>query len=173
MKECNVISIDLAKDIFQVCIMNAKGKIIFNKEFTRKKLIAWLSQQAVSLVVMESCGGSSYWARLALSLGHEVMVIPPRQVKPFRTGQKTDSNDAIAIAVASKAPNIKPARYLNVEQQCLQSIDKMRYMLDKQKLQTSNQIRGLLLEFGIVIPKTESGFKTRIPEILEDAENEL
>ncbi|MBC8209845.1 MAG: IS110 family transposase [Gammaproteobacteria bacterium] len=173
MKECNVIAIDLAKDIFQACIMNTHGKIIFNQEFTRKKLITWLPQQAVSLVAMESCGGSSYWARFALSLGHEVMVIPPRQVKPFRTGQKTDSNDAIAIAVASQAANIKPARYLNVEQQGLQSIDKMREMLDKQKLQISNQIRGLLLEFGIVIAKTASSFKSRIPEILEDAENEL
>ncbi len=153
--------------------MNSDGEIIFNQAFSRKRLIEWLPQQKVSLVAMESCGGSSYWSRLASSLGHEVMVIPPRQVKPFRTGQKTDSNDVIAIAVASQASNIKPARYLTVEQQGLQSIDKMRDMLNKQKLQLSNQTRGLLLEFGIVINKTEASFKRRIPEILEDAENQL
>ena len=173
MKECNVIAVDLAKDIFQVCIMNRQGKIIFNEELSRKKLLDWLPRQPPSLVAMESCGGSSYWARLARSLGHEVIVIPPQQVKPFRTCQKTDSNDAIAIAVASQAPNIKPARYLTIEQQALQSIDRMRDMVNKQKLQLSNQTRGLLLEFGLVINKTESGFKKRIPEILEDAENEL
>lgn len=173
MKECNVIAIDLAKDIFQVCIMNSQGKIISNQALSRRKLIDWLAQQPLSVVTMESCGGASYWARLVLSLGHEVMIIPPRQVKPFRTGQKTDPNDAVAIAVASCAPNIRPARCLTVEQQALQAIDKMRDMLDKQKLQISNQIRGLLLEFGIVINKTVSGFKRRIPEILEDAENEL
>mgnify|MGYP002632414620 CR=1 FL=1 len=173
MKEFNVIAIDLAKDVFQACIMNRHGKITFNEELPRKSLLDWLPRQKLSLVTMESCGGSSYWARLARSLGHKVMVIPPRQVKPFRTGQKTDSNDAVAIAVASQAPNIKPARYLTLEQQTLQSIDKMRDILNKQKLQLSNQTRGLLLEFGIVINKTESSFKRRIPEILEDAENEL
>jgi len=169
----NVIAIDLAKDIFQVCVMNSQSEIIFNQALSRKKLTAWLPQQQLSLVAMESCGGANYWSRLALSLGHEVIIIPPRQVKPFRTGQKTDSNDAIAIAVASGSPNIKPARHLTIEQQSLQSIDKMRDMLDKQKLQLSNQVRGLLLEFGIVISKTVSSFKKRIPEILEDAENEL
>ncbi len=79
------------------------------------------------------------------------MVIPPKQVKPFRTGQKTDANDAVAIAVASRAANIKPARTLSIEQQGLQSIEEMRSLIDKQKLQRSNQVRGLLLEFGIVI----------------------
>ena len=173
MNKYNVIAIDLAKNIFQVCIMNRDSKILLNKAMKRNELKEWLAIQAISLVAMESCGGASYWARLAVSLGHEVMMIPPRQVKPFRTGQKTDANDAIAIAVASRAPNIKPARYLTIEQQGLQSIEKMRDMLDKQKLQLSNQIRGLLLEFGIIINKSVSSFKQRLPEIVEDAENEL
>jgi len=173
MEQCNVIAIDLAKDIFQVCIMSANGKIIFNKAMTRAKLKEWLARQKLSLVAMESCGGAHYWARFAQSLGHKVMPIPPKQVKPFRTGQKTDANDAVAIAVACRAANIKPARVLSIEQQSLQSIEKMRGMLDKQKLQISNQVRGLLLEFGIVINKSVKSFKVRIPEILEDAENDL
>ena len=112
MNQRNVIAIDLAKDTFQICTMNSHGKIGFNQAFSRSKLKRWLPQQALSVVVMESCGGASYWERLASSLGHETLMIPPRQVKPFRTGQKTDSNDVIAIAIASRAPNIKPARSL-------------------------------------------------------------
>ncbi|NQY49485.1 MAG: IS110 family transposase [Colwellia sp.] len=173
MEQCNVIAIDLAKDIFQVCIMTTNGKIIFNKAMNRAKLKEWLAKKKLALVAMESCGGAHYWARFALSLGHKVMVIPPKQVKPFRTGQKTDANDAVAIAVASRAANIKPARILSIEQQGLQSIEKMRSLIDKQKLQLSNQVRGLLLEFGIVINKSIKSFKERIPEILEDAENDL
>ena len=173
MEQCNVIAIDLAKDIFQACIMTVNGKVIFNKPMNRAKLKAWLAKQKLSLVVMESCGGAHCWARFARSLGHKVMVIPPKQVKPFRTGQKTDANDAVAIAVASRAANIKPARILSIEQQGLQSIEKMRSLIDKQKLQLSNQVRGLLLEFGIVINKSIKSFKERIPEILEDAENNL
>jgi len=159
MEQWNVIAIDLAKDIFQVCIMTTNGKIIFNKSMSRAKLKEWIPKQKLSLVAMESCGGAHYWARSAQSLGHNVMVIPPKQVKPFRTGQKTDANDAVAIAVASRAANIKPARILSIEQQSLQSIEKMRGMLDKQKLQLSNQVRGLLLEFGIVINKSIKSFK--------------
>jgi transposase len=173
MKHNNVIAIDLAKNIFQVCVMTKHNKIISNKPMSRAKLIAWLPQQSESLVAMESCGGASYWARLAKSLGHDVLVMPARQVKAFRTGQKTDANDAVAIAVASQSPNIHPARYLSSEQQCLQAIEKMRDMLSKQKSQLSNQVRGLLLEFGLVINKGSAAFKSRIPEILEDAENEL
>jgi len=173
MTQCNVIAIDLAKDIFQVCIMTIHGKITFNKAMTRAKLKEWLVKQKPSLIAMESCGGAHYWARFAMSLGHNVMPIPPKQVKPFRTGQKTDANDAIAIAVASRAPNIKPARVLTNEEQGLQSVSKMRDLLDKQKLQLSNQVRGLLLEFGIIISKSIKSFKARIPEILEDGENQL
>ena len=131
MTQCNVIAIDLAKDIFQVCIMTIHGKITFNKAMTRAKLKEWLVKQKPSLIAMESCGGAHYWARFAMSLGHNVMPIPPKQVKPFRTGQKTDANDAIAIAVASRAPNIKPARVLTNEEQGLQSVSKMRDLLDK------------------------------------------
>jgi len=173
MKHNNVIAIDLAKDIFQVCVMPRHNQIKSNKAMPRAKLIAWLPQQSPSLVVMESCGGASYWARLAKSLGHDVMLIPARQVKAFRTGQKTDANDAVAIAVASQSPNIRPARYLSSEEQCIQAVEKMRNMLNKQKIQLSNQLRGLLLEFGLVINKGDAAFKSRIPEILEDAENEL
>ena len=173
MKKLNTIAIDLAKNIFQVCIMNKDGEIILNKSMSREALRKWLARQQLSLVAMESCGGANDWARFAQSCGHRVMVIPPRQVKPFRTGQKTDSNDAIAIAVASRAPNIHPARILSVEQQGLQSVERMRDMLSKQKLQISNQLRGLLLEFGIVMNKTSRVFKAQIPEILENAENAL
>lgn len=173
MSQCNVIAIDLAKNIFQVCIMSIVGKILLNKTLKRNKLSEWLARQELSLVAMESCGGANYWARLAASLGHKVIVIPPRQVKPFRTGQKTDANDAVAIAVASRAPNIKPARTMTVEQQGLQSVEKMRSMIDKQQLQLSNHMRGLLIEFGITINKGLSHFRSRIPEILEDAANEL
>jgi len=173
MNQYNVIAIDLAKNLFQVCIMTPNGKIIFNKAMSRAKLKEWLPKQKLSLIAMESCGGAHYWARLSQSLGHKVMTIPPKQVKPFRTGQKTDANDAIAIAVASQAANIKPARILSIEQQGLQSVEKMRTLLDKQKLQLSNQVRGLLLEFGIIINRSVKSFKERIPEILEDAENDL
>ena len=94
--------------------MNSHGKIDFNQAFSRAKLKRWLPQQPLSVVAMESCGGASYWERLASLSGHGTLMMPPRQVKPFRTGQKTDPNDVVAIAIASRAPNIKPARSLTI-----------------------------------------------------------
>lgn len=173
MKHYNVIAIDLAKSVFQVCVVSYQGKVLFNKTMSRAKLLAYLVQQSKALVAMESCGGSSYWGRMASSFGHDVMIIPAKQVKPFRTGHKTDANDALAIAVACRAPNVLKARCLSIEEQGMQSVDRMRTLVNRQKLQLSNQLRGLLLEFGIVINKGESAFKTRLPEILEDAENDL
>ena len=61
MEQCNVIAIDLAKDIFQVCIMTTNGKITFNKAMNRAKLKVWLAKQKLSIVAMESCGGAHYW----------------------------------------------------------------------------------------------------------------
>lgn len=97
----------------------------------------------------------------------------PLFVKAFRQGQKTDANDAIAIAVASRVPNVRSCKILTIEEQALQSLSKVRALADKQKIQLSNQIRGLLLEFGIVINQSEAAFKAAIPDILEDAENTL
>lgn len=173
MKHYNVIAIDLAKSVFQVCTVTCQGQIVSNVTMSRAKLSAFLAQQSKALVAMESCGGASHWARLAVSFGHEVMIIPAKQVKPFRTGHKTDANDALAIAVACRAPNVLKARCLSIEEQGMQSVDRMRTMLNRQKLQLSNQLRGLLLEFGIVINQGASAFRTRLPEVLEDAENDL
>lgn len=173
MNHYNVIAIDLAKSVFQVCLVTYRGQLVSNKTMSRAKLSAFLAQQSPALVAMESCGGASHWARLAASFGHQVMIIPAKQVKPFRTGHKTDANDALAIAVACRAPNVLKARCLSIEEQGMQSVDRMRTLLNKQKLQLSNQLRGLLLEFDIVINQGASAFRIRLPEILEDAENDL
>ncbi|WP_420794877.1 IS110 family transposase [Hahella chejuensis] len=98
---------------------------------------------------MESCGGTHYWERYAEAAGHYVKAISARQVKAFRQGQKTDANDALAIAV--RQPHIKTSRVISAQEQCLQGIECMRDLLVKQKVSLSNQLRGLLLEFGLPI----------------------
>jgi len=173
MINCNVIAIDLAKNLFQVCKTDKNGKVIFNKLLTRAKLKALLIKEKKSLVAMESCGGTHYWARMAKNAGHLVKSIHARTVKAFRQGQKTDANDALAISVAARQPHIKESRLLSAQEQCLQGIESMRNLLVKQKVSLSNQLRGLLLELGHTIAQGDVKLKRAIPEILEDAENEL
>jgi len=168
-----VIAIDLAKNLFQVCKTDKNGKVIYNKIFTRAKLKELLIKEKQSLVAMESCGGTHYWARFAKQADHHVKAINARQVKAFRQGQKTDANDALAISVAARQPHIKESHLLSTQEQCLQGMECIRDLLVKQKVSLSNQLRALLLELGHAIAQGDAKLIQAIPEILEDAENEL
>lgn len=173
MNDVNILAIDLAKNVFQVCKQDPKGKVIFNRELNRTKLKELLLKQQPSLVAMEACGSAQYWARLALSLGHQVKVISARTVKPFQTKQKTDRNDALAIAIAASQEHIHGTRVQSAEEQALQSLERARHLAQAHQIAQSNQIRGLLGEFGIIIPPSLSQLRKQIPLILEDAENGL
>lgn len=173
MKHSTVIAIDLAKNVFQICKMNLDGKLIFNRVMSRKKLLVFLAKEKVSLVAMESCSTANFWARYALTQGHEVKTIAPRRAAAFRQGQKTDANDAIAIAIAATQSQIKSCRIMTVEEQCQQSIVHMRDLLVRQRVSISNQLRSFLSEFGIPVARGDKALREAIPYVLEDADNEL
>ena len=92
---------------------------------------------------------------------------------PFRQGHKTDSNDALAVAEAARRPKIKVAPMKSVEQQGLQAIQRARELLIHECVALANHLRGILLEFGITVPQGFASLLRALPEILEDAENEL
>ncbi|MEX0709370.1 MAG: IS110 family transposase [Woeseia sp.] len=166
-----VIAIDLAKNVFQVCLFDRKGKVLSNRSMRRAALCEFLAKQQPALVAMEACGGAHYWGRKAQSLGHRVMIIPPKQVTPYRQGQKTDGNDALAIGIASRQTGLKTVGVKSLEQQSVQSDKRVQEHLSDQLTATGNMLRALLAEFGIVIPKGQSALRRQLPAILEDAEN--
>lgn len=98
---------------------------------------------------------------------------PALSVYPFRQGHKTDQNDALAIAEAARRPHIKEAPLKGIEQQGLQSIQRSRELLVQERTALSNHVRGLLMEFGVVIPKGFASLHQHIPQVLEDGENEV
>ena len=104
MSKNSVISIDLAKNVFQVCLINEHNKIVFNKKIRRNNLVQTVLKLDCKHIVMEACYSSNYWGRTFQELGYCVNLIPPHQVKPFVVGNKNDHNDAIAIAEASQRP---------------------------------------------------------------------
>jgi len=173
MKQRNVIAIDLAKNTQQVCQLSSSGYVTMDKPMTRKRLEAYLSRQAPCIVAMESCSGAHHWGRQAESYGHEVRLVPPRYVKSFRQGHKTDSKDALAIGIACRQPKVKFAGLMSLEQQSLQCDKRVQEHLSDQLTATGNLLRGLLAEFGLLIPKGIAALKRRLPELLEDAENGL
>lgn len=173
MNDLNTLAIDLAKNVFQVCKRSPQGKVFFNREMTRAKLKELLANERVALVAMEACSSSHYWARYAAELGHEVKVINARAVKAFQIKQKTDRNDALAIAVAATQAHIPSVRVQSADEQALQSLERARQLATSHQIAQSNQIRGLLAEFGIVAPKGLKSLREKIPYILEDGDNRL
>mgnify|MGYP002630723185 CR=1 FL=1 len=171
MAKLNTIGVDLAKNVIQVSVVTPHGKEVSNKALSRNKFSDFLFTQKLSLVAFEACASSHHWARLAKEAGHTVRILPAISVAPFRQGHKTDQNDALAVAEAAVRPNIKEAPLKSVEQQGLQAIQRSREMLIRDRTAISNHIRGLLLEFGIAIPKGFYHLHQAVPDILEDAEN--
>ena len=169
----NVISIDLAKNVFQVCLFTDNRKMASNRKVTRQKLLDYVLKLDCKHIVMEACYSSNYWGRLFQKHGFKVDLIPPHQVKPFVVGNKNDHNDALAIAEASMRPKAIFAKVKTLEKQDIQSLDRIRDRLIKSRTALSNQIRGLLSEYGVSIPLTLSHLRKSIPLALEDAENDL
>ena len=132
MNHHKVIAIDLAKSVFQVCIFDKHMKVLSNKSMRRAALLRFLVKQSAAFVAIEACGGSHYWGRKAQSFGHQVMIIPPKQVTPYRQGHKTDGKDALAIGIASQQAELKTVGVKTLEQQSLQSDKRVLYALTNQ-----------------------------------------
>ena len=173
MGQLNTIGVDLAKSVIQVSVVSPSSNELLNRALTRTKFKEFLAKQRPALVAFEACASSHYWARTAQRHGHDVRILPALSVAPFRQGHKTDQNDALAVAEAAVRPNLKEAPIKSLDQQGLQSIQRSRELLVQERTALSNHIRGLLLEFGVVMPKGFATLHARIPEILEDAENEV
>ncbi|MGD8641982.1 MAG: IS110 family transposase, partial [Gammaproteobacteria bacterium] len=124
-------------------------------------------------VALEACSSAHYWGRELEKLGHRVRLIPPCYVKRYVQGHKNDYNDALAIAEAVSRPKLRFVSIKRVEQQDEQTLHRLKTGVTRQRTQVCNQLRGLLAEYGIVIPVGISRLRNAIPQILEDGENGL
>lgn len=173
MKEPKVIAIDLAKATFQVCLFDRSMNVLSNRALNRRQLSAFLARQAPALVAMEACAMAHHWGRRAQAQGHQVRLIPPPRVTPYRQGHKTDGNDALAIGIASQQAQLKTVGVKSLEQQGLQTTKRVHDHLSDQLTATGNALRALLAEFGLVLATGRSSLRRRVPELLEDADTDL
>ena len=173
MAQQMIIGIDLAKHVFQVCMVTPQGTIKTNTTVARGKLLALIARPPPALIFMETCGGAHDWARRFGALGHEVRLLAPQYVTPFRRGQKNDPHDALALTEAGQRPNIPTVPIKTIEQQDLQALHRVRERLVKHRTAVVHQVRGLLLEYGIVIPQGIARLRKRLPRVLEEADNGL
>jgi len=173
MENPTLLGIDIAKDVFQLHGVDDKGKSVLRRKLTRTKLAEFMAKLPLCVSVMEACGGANYWYRKFKAMGHEVRLISPQFVKPFVKTNKNDPNDAEAICEAASRPSMRYVSPKSIEQQDLQAVHRIRTRLVEERTALINQIRGLLAEYGVVVPKGINQIRKKLPEILEDAENEL
>ena len=167
------IGLDLAKEVFQIHAVDERGKLAQKKKLKRKEMSTYFANLKPCLIGMEACGSSHYWARRLKSMGHTVKLMAPQFVKPYVKTNKNDAADAEAICEAVTRPSMRFVGAKNVYQQTILCLHRARRLLVTAKTAQANQIRGLLAEFGIVAPQGIKTLRDRIPDILEDAENEL
>ena len=167
------VGVDLAKQVFQVHGVNRHEQVQVRRALSRRQLRRYFAQQAPCLIGMEACASAHYWARELGQLGHTVKLIPPQFVKPYVKSQKNDANDAEAICEAVGRPNMRFVAVKSAAQQDVQALHRIRSELVRQRTAKANQIRGLLSEYGIVVPTGIGTLRRAIPEIQEDAENGL
>ena len=167
------IGIDLAKHTFSLHGVDSRGNVVFRKTVARTKLLAFLGSLPPCLIGMEACSGAHYWGRELVGLGHRVGIMAPKFVAAYRKGGKNDGNDAEAICEAVARPGMRLVPVKSAEQQAILSLHRVRQGLIKERTALINQLRGLLSEFGLIMPKGRYSAQHHIPDILEDADNGL
>ncbi len=145
------IGLDIAKNIFHLVELNARGKLQRKKILRRAALLPYFVQLPTSQIALEACSSSHYWARELQALGHAVILLPPQHVKAYLRGQKNDYNDAAAIAEAAHHGAIRGVPIKSIEQQEEQLVHRIRARLVRDRTALANQLRGMLCEHGIVV----------------------
>ncbi|WP_041161509.1 IS110 family RNA-guided transposase [Yersinia enterocolitica] len=169
----STLGIDLAKNVFQLHGVGCNGQTVLKKKLTRDKFLPFLMQLEPCLIGMEACASSHHFARVLRQYGHEVKLIPPQYVKPYVKTNKTDAADAEAICEAVARPNMRFVQIKTAEQQAILVLHTERNILIRERTACANSMRAILAEFGIIMPRTLSQLYKKIPEILEEYDNEL
>ncbi len=171
--QITTIGIDLAKNVFQVHGANEHGKPVLRKQLKREQVVVFFANLSPCLVGMEACGGAHHWARKLEALGHTVKLIAPQFVKPYVKSNKNDVADAEAICEAVSRPTMRFVPIKNVEQQSVLALHRARQGFVKARTAQANQIRGLLAEFGLVVPQGIAHIASRVPDLIEYATQQL
>lgn len=173
MSTIQTIGIDLAKNVFSIHGVDPYGKCVLRKTVKRNKLLETFANLPSCLVGMEACSGAHHWARELSKLGHTPRIMASKFVIPYRQNEKNDANDAEAICEAVSRPKTRFVAIKSAEQQAVLTLHRIRHGLIKNRTATINQLRGLLSEFGIIIPQGRYPLQNTISNILEDAQNGL
>jgi transposase len=167
MNLVSTLGIDLAKNTFSVHGVDAKGAVVMRRTVSRSQLPELVAQLPPCLIGMEACSGAHEWARRFSRFGHTVKLMSPKFVAAYRKSGKNDCNDAEAICEAVTRPNMRFVPVKSVEQQADLGLHRVRQGFVEERTGTLNRIRGLIAEFGYVLPNGPEHIHRGIPAIIE------
>jgi transposase len=162
-----VVGVDTAKNVFQLHWVEFSTGEVKSRQIKRAKFLEHFANLATCLIGMEACGGSHHWARKLEAMGHEVRLLPGKFVKAFVCGNKNDTGDARAIWLAVQQPGVRAVAVKTEAQQAVLALHRMRQQLVKFRTMQSNGLRGLLMEFGEVMPIGRAALNAGMSEALK------
>ncbi len=168
------IAVDIAKNVFEIAISHHPGKVAEHHRLSRTKFLRFFAKRQSSRLLLEACGSAHFWARELSKLGHEVVLLPPHLVRPYRQRhKKTDRTDAKALLEASRNDEIRPVPVKTLEHHSLTALHRLRSGWMSTRTARLNAVRGLLRELGHFIPQGANQVVPRVRELIEDAESDL
>jgi len=168
------IAVDLAKSVFEIAVSRHPGKVAERYRLSRARLVRFFAKRELATVLLEACSSAHFWARELEKLGHQVVLLPPHLVRPYRRRHhKTDRADAKALLEAFRNAEIHPVPAKSVEQQTLASLHRLRSAWLATRTASINAVRGILRELGFTIPQGAAHVVPRVRELVDDAEQPL
>jgi len=164
----SLVTMDIAKNVFHVGMYNRAGKVVKRRRLRRDAVLRFFTQLEANRVVMEACSGAHYWAREFQAMGHQVRLLPPRAVAAFVLGVKNDYRDTDGLRDADSSPSVHAVAVKSVEQHDWQMLHRLREAVKRQRTALVNRLRGLLSEYGVVIPQGVSAARRGFAQLLEE-----
>ena len=167
------ISVDVAKSVFELAVSDRPGRVVERHRLTRSAFLRFFAERRPTTVLLEACGSAHHWGRELLAAGHRVTLLPPHAVRPYRQGNKTDRADARALLEAARNSDIRPVPVKSVAQQSLMALHRLRSRWLSARTARINTARGILREFGMMIPVGARHVLPRLRAVVGDVDSPL
>lgn len=167
------VAVDLAKNVFELAVAGPDWCVTERHRLSRAKFAGFFVHRARCNIVMEACGSAHHWARRLGAAGHVVRLLPAQYVRAYVKRNKTDRADAAALIEAARCADISPVPVKTLEQQQIQSLHRLRSQWMSTRHRYVNTLRGILREFGIIVPLGVRAAKSQIGSALVEADNGL
>lgn len=173
MSESTTIAVDVAKSVFEIAVSHQAGKVAERRRVGRDRFLRFFAQRPPATILLEASSSAHHWARKLREHDHHPILLPPKDVRPYRRGNKTDRADAKALLEAFRNDELRPVPVKTVHQQALTSLHRLRSAWLATRVARLNTLRSLLRELGHTIPRGARHVVPRALALIEDAEAEL